>query len=156
MSLLFDGKHKYLVAQKGSGFALLCSPESEIAKTEYGVIKNYSMLTVGEGRPVSVDLYIEDLRSSVQEIFGDRFEALLDSLKDILSKSVPVGVGVTIKFVYPMIESTLKLDDSFSGRMASIYINGKPGTSYISFGNLSEEGKIVIDTIPVVLPWSVK
>lgn len=153
---LFDGKHKYLVARKGSGFALLCSPESEIAKTEYGVIKNYSMLTVGEGRLVSVDLYIEDLRSSVQEMFGDRFEALIDSLKDILSKSVPVGVGVTINFVYPMIESTLKLDDSFSGRMASIYINGKPGTSYISFGNLSEEGKVVIDTIPVVLPWSVK
>lgn len=147
--------HKYLVAQLGDGYALLCSPESRIYETLYGITKNYDMLSLDKGRVISVDLYIEELRSNVQQIFGDRFDALLSALEALLKKYVPIGMGYSVNFVYPMIESKLRIKDNYLGVSDSIYINGKSGTSYVQFNNLKNTYQFTIDTNRATLGWSI-
>lgn len=147
--------HKYLVAQLGDGYALLCSPESILYETLYGITKNYDMLSLDKGRVISVDLYIEELRSNVQQIFGDRFDALLSALEALLKKYVPIGMGYSVNFVYQMIESKLRIKDNYLGVSDSIYINGKSGTSYVQFNNLKNTYQFTIDTNPATLGWSI-
>ena len=148
--------HKYLVAQLGDGYALLCSPESILYETLYGITKNYDMLSLDKGRLLSVDLYIEELRSNVQQIYGDRFEALLKALEDLLAKFVPIGVGFSVNFVYPMIESKLSISDNYLGASDAIYINGKSGTTTISLPNRKSAYQFNIDTNPATLGWSIQ
>lgn len=148
--------HKYLVAQLGDGYALLCSPESILYETLYGITKNYDMLSLDKGRLLSVDLYIEELRSNVQQIYGDRFEALLKALEDLLAKFVPIGVGFSVNFVYPMIESKLSISDNYLGISDAIYINGKSGTTTISLPNRKSDYQFNIDTNPATLGWSIQ
>lgn len=148
--------HKYLVAQLGDGYALLCSPESILYETLYGITKNYDMLSLDKGRLLSVDLYIEELRSNVQQIYGDRFEALLKALEDLLAKFVPIGVGFSVNFVYPMIESKLSISDNYLGVSDAIYINGKSGTTTISLPNRKSTYQFNIDTNPATLGWSIQ
>lgn len=148
--------HKYLVAQLGDGYALLCSPESILYETLYGITKNYDMLSLDKGKLLSVDLYIEELRSNVQQIYGDRFEALLKALEDLLAKFVPIGVGFSVNFVYPMIESKLSISDNYLGVSDAIYINGKSGTTTISLPNRKSAYQFNIDTNPATLGWSIQ
>lgn len=148
--------HKYLVAQLGDGYALLCSPESILYETLYGITKNYDMLSLDRGRLLSVDLYIEELRSNVQQIYGDRFEALLKALEDLLAKFVPIGVGFSVNFVYPMIESKLSISDNYLGVSDAIYINGKSGMTTISLPNRKSAYQFNIDTNPATLGWSIQ
>lgn len=148
--------HKYLVAQLGDGYALLCSSESILYETLYGITKNYDMLSLDKGRLLSVNLYIEELRSNVQQIYGDRFEALLKALEDLLAKFVPIGVGFSVNFVYPMIESKLSISDNYLGVSDAIYINGKSGTTTISLPNRKSAYQFNIDTNPATLGWSIQ
>lgn len=148
--------HRYLVAQLGDGYALLCSPESILYETLYGITKNYDMLSLDKGRLLSVDLYIEELRSNVQQIYGDRFEALLKALEDLLAKFVPIGVGFSVNFVYPMIESKMSISDNYLGVSDAIYINGKSGTTTISLPNRKSAYQFNIDTNLATLGWSIQ
>ena len=148
--------HRYLVAQLGDGYALLCSPESILYETLYGITKNYDMLSLDKGRLLSVDLYIEELRSNVQQIYGDRFEVLLKALEDLLAKFVPIGVGFSVNFVYPMIESKMSISDNYLGASDAIYINGKSGTTTVSLPNRKSAYQFNIDTNPATLGWSIQ
>lgn len=133
----------------------VCSPESKRSKTEFGIVKNYSMLSLVSGQLKSVDVYIEALKSSLQSDFGDRFEKFEKALADVLKHSVPAGVGFTVNYLYPSLESTLKISDNYFGTSSGIFIEG--GKEFtINFPQRSKSQEIRVFTIPPTMVWDAK
>lgn len=133
----------------------VCSPESKRSKTEFGIVKNYSMLSLVSGQLKSVDVYIEALKSSLQSDFGDRFEKFEEALVDVLKHSVPAGVGFTVNYLYPSLESTLKISDNYFGTSSGIFIEG--GKEFtINFPQRSKSQEIRVFTIPPTMVWDAK
>lgn len=133
----------------------VCSPESKRSKTEFGIVKNYSMLSLVSGQLKSVDVYIEALKSSLQSDFGDRFEKFEEALADVLKHSVPAGVGFTVNYLYPSLESTLKISDNYFGTSSGIFIEG--GKEFtINFPQRSKSQEIRVFTIPPTMVWDAK
>lgn len=133
----------------------VCSPESKRSKTEFGIVKNYSMLSLVTGQLKSVDVYIEALKSSLQSEFGDRFEKFEEALVDVLKHSVPAGVGFTVNYLYPSLESTLKISDNYFGTSSGIFIEG--GKEFtINFPQRRKSQEIRVFTIPPTMAWDAK
>ena len=133
----------------------VCTPESKRSKTEFGIVKNYSMLSLVSGQLKSVDVYIEALKSSLQSDFGDRFEKFEEALADVLKHSVPAGVGFTVNYLYPSLESTLKISDNYFGTSSGIFIEG--GKEFtINFPQRSKSQEIRVFTIPPTMVWDAK
>lgn len=133
----------------------VCSPESKRSKTEFGIVKNYSMLSLVSGQLKSVDVYIEALKSSLQSDFGDRFEKFEEALADVLKHSVPAGVGFTVNYLYLSLESTLKISDNYFGTSSGIFIEG--GKEFtINFPQRSKSQEIRVFTIPPTMVWDAK
>lgn len=133
----------------------VCSPESKRSKTEFGIVKNYSMLSLVSGQLKSVDVYIEAIKSSLQSDFGDRFEKFEEALADVLKHSVPAGVGFTVNYLYPSLESTLKIGDNYFGTSSGIFIEG--GKEFtINFPQRSKSQEIRVFTIPPTMVWDAK
>lgn len=133
----------------------VCSPESKRSKTEFGIVKNYSMLSLVSGQLKSVDVYIEALKSSLQSDFGDRFEKFEEALADVLKHSVPAGVGFTVNYLYLSLESTLKISDNYFGTSSGIFIEG--GKEFtINFPQRSKSQEIRVFTIPPTIVWDAK
>lgn len=145
-----------LVAYNEKGeLTYVCSPESKRSKTEFGIVKNYSMLSLVSGQLKSVDVYIEALKSSLQSDFGDRFEKFEEALADVLKHSVPAGVGFTVNYLYPSLESTLKISDNYFGTSSGIFIEG--GKEFtINFPQRSKSQEIRVFTIPPTMVWDAK
>lgn len=133
----------------------VCSPESKRSKTEFGIVKNYSMLSLVSGQLKSVDVYIEAPKSSLQSDFGDRFEKFEEALADVLKHSVPAGVGFTVNYLYLSLESTLKISDNYFGTSSGIFIEG--GKEFtINFPQRSKSQEIRVFTIPPTMVWDAK
>lgn len=145
-----------LVAYNEKGeLTYVCSPESKRSKTEFGIVKNYSMLSLVSGQLKSVDVYIEALKSSLQSDFGDRFEKFEEALADVLKHSVPAGVGFTVNYLYPSLEYTLKISDNYFGTSSGIFIEG--GKEFtINFPQRSKSQEIRVFTIPPTMVWDAK
>lgn len=107
------------------------------------------------GQLKSVDVYIEALKSSLQSDFGDRFEKFEEALADVLKHSVPAGVGFTVNYLYPSLESTLKISDNYFGTSSGIFIEG--GKEFtINFPQRSKSQEIRVFTIPPTMVWDAK
>lgn len=145
-----------LVAYNDKGeLTYVCSPESKRSRTEFGIVKNYSMLSLVSGQLKFVDIYIEALKSNLQSEFGDKFEDFEKALEDILKHAVPAGVGFTINYLYPSLESTLKISDTYIGTSSGIFING--GKEFtLNFAQRTESKNIEIFTIPPTMEWDTK
>lgn len=145
-----------LVAYNDKGeLTYVCSPESKRSRTEFGVVKNYSMLSLVSGQLKFVDVYIEALKSNLQSEFGDKFEDFEKALEDILKHAVPAGVGFTINYLYPSLESTLKISDTYIGTSSGIFINGGKELT-INFSQRTESQNIEVFTIPPTMEWDAK
>lgn len=149
-------KRLALVAYNDKGeLTYVCSPESKRSRTEFGIVKNYSMLSLVSGQLKFVDVYIEALKSNLQSEFGDKFEDFEKALEDILKHAVPAGVGFTINYLYPSLESTLKIGDTYIGTSSGIFING--GKEFtINFSQRMESQNIEVFTIPPTMEWDAK
>lgn len=149
-------KRLALVAYNDKGeLTYVCSPESKRSRTEFGIVKNYSMLSLVSGQLKFVDVYIEALKSNLQSEFGDKFEDFEKALEDILKHAVPAGVGFTINYIYTSLESTLKISDTYIGTSSGIFINdGKELT--INFSQRTESQNIEVFTIPPTTEWDAK
>lgn len=145
-----------LVAYNDKGeLTYVCSPESKRSRTEFGIVKNYSMLSLVSGQLKFVDVYIEALKSNLQSEFGDKFEDFEKALEDILKHAVPAGVGFTINYLYPSLESTLKISDTYIGTSSGIFINGGKELT-INFSQRTESQNIEVFTIPPTMEWDAK
>ena len=114
-----------------------------------------SMLSLVTGQLKSVDVYIEALKSSLQSEFGDRFEKFEEALVDVLKHSVPAGVGFTVNYLYPSLESTLKISDNYFGTSSGIFIEG--GKEFtINFPQRRKSQEIRVFTIPPTMTWDAK
>lgn len=149
-------KRLALVAYNDKGeLTYVCSPESKRSRTEFGIVKNYSMLSIVSGQLKFVDVYIEALKSNLQSEFGDKFEDFEKALEDILKHAVPAGVGFTINYLYPSLESTLKISDTYIGTSSGIFINGGKELT-INFSQRTESQNIEVFTIPPTMEWDAK
>ena len=149
-------KRLALVAYNDKGeLTYVCSPESKRSRTEFGIVKNYSMLSLVSGQLKFVDVYIEALKSNLQSEFGDKFEDFEKALEDILKHAVPAGVGFTINYLYPSLESTLKIGDTYIGTSSGIFINGGKELT-INFSQRTESQNIEVFTIPPTMEWDAK
>lgn len=149
-------KRLALVAYNDKGeLTYVCSPESKRSRTEFGIVKNYSMLSLVSGQLKFVDVYIEALKSNLQSEFGDKFEDFEKALEDILRHAVPAGVGFTINYLYPSLESTLKIGDTYIGTSSGIFINGGKELT-INFSQRTESQNIEVFTIPPTMEWDAK
>lgn len=135
---------------------ILCSPQSVRSITEYGIVKNYSMLSLTSGQLKSVDVYIEALKSTIQDQFGDRFDEFESAIEEILKHAVPAGVGYTINYLYPQNVSNIHIRDAYVGQGDRILINGSDETTTLDFPQRGSASTILIETFPVTMDWDVK
>lgn len=135
---------------------ILCSPQSVRSITEYGIVKNYSMLSLTSGQLKSVDVYIEALKSTIRDQFGDRFDEFESAIEEILKHAVPAGVGYTINYLYPQNVSNIHIRDAYVGQGDRILINGSDETTTLDFPQRGSASTILIETFPVTMDWDVK
>ena len=143
----------YLATYYNGVVTILCSPESRRSETSFGVVKNYDMLSIVDGRLRSVDVYIETSRSEfeAQEGAADRYIALQEALRS----SIPVGVGYNIYFIYPQVTGGLKLGESIDANKDRILIDGDDFKA-VSFSQRGGDINVDVATRPTVFDYEVK